>query len=262
MTRTVSGIVLIGMVLAAVLYAPVWLFLPVVGAFLVLGFLEYANLVSATGLVVPRVAGATAALAVGAAVAWPGLPTMVPVLAAVVIAVCAVALGGNRPAPHVPGSAAATLFPAFYLGVPLGLVAAVRAEYGPQALLFVILAVAVSDTAQFVVGSWLGKHRLAPAVSPKKSVEGALGGLAASAAVTLAFGHVAWPHAGPGWLIGIGVILAGLGITGDLFESLLKRSAGVKDSSNLIPGHGGILDRIDALLLVVPGYYLFLRFLN
>lgn len=261
MTRIVSGIVLIGLVLAAVLYAPVWLFLPVVGTFLVLGFVEYADLVSKTGLVVPRVAGATAALAVGAAIAWPGLP-MVPVLAAVVIAVCAVTLGGSRPAPHVPGSAAATLFPAFYVGAPLGLVAAVRAEYGPHALLFVILAVAASDTAQFFVGSWLGKHRLAPAVSPKKSVEGAVGGLVVSAAVTLAFGHVAWPHAGPGWLIGIGVILAGLGITGDLFESLLKRSAGVKDSSNLIPGHGGVLDRIDALLLVVPGYYLFLRFLN
>jgi phosphatidate cytidylyltransferase len=260
-TRIVSGIVLIGLVLAAVLFAPAWVFLAVVGIFLVLGFVEYADLASKTGLVVPRVAGATAALAVGAAVAWPGLP-MLPVLAAVVVAVCALALGGHTPAAHVPGSAAATLFPAFYLGVPLGLVAAVRAEYGPQALLFVILAVAVSDTAQFVVGSWFGKHRLAPAVSPKKSVEGALGGLAASAAVTLACGHVAWPHASAGWLIGMGVVLAGLGITGDLFESLLKRSAGVKDSSNLIPGHGGILDRIDALLLVVPGYYLFLRFLN
>lgn len=261
MTRIVSGVVLIGLVLAAVLYAPAWLFLAVVGVFLVLGFIEYADLVAKTGLVLPRVAGATAALVVGGAVAWPGVP-MTPVLAAVVVAICAVALGGNTPAPHVPGSAAATVFPAFYLGVPMGLIAAVRSEYGAQALLFVILAVVASDTAQFVVGSWLGKHRLAPAVSPKKSVEGAVGGLVASAAVTLAFGHVAWPQASPVWLVGIGLVLAGLGIAGDLFESLLKRSAGIKDSSNLIPGHGGILDRIDALLLAVPGYYLFLRFLN
>jgi phosphatidate cytidylyltransferase len=73
---------------------------------------------------------------------------------------------------------------------------------------------------------------------------------------------VAWPSLGPGWLAALGVVLAALGIAGDLFESLLKRSADVKDSSSLIPGHGGILDRIDSLLLVVPGYYVFLHFLN
>ncbi len=64
------------------------------------------------------------------------------------------------------------------------------------------------------------------------------------------------------WLVGLGVVLVALGIAGDLFESLLKRSAGVKDSSALIPGHGGVLDRIDALLFVAPGYYLILRLIT
>jgi phosphatidate cytidylyltransferase len=74
-------------------------------------------------------------------------------------------------------------------------------------------------------------------------------------------GHVWLPQFGVVWLAGIGAVLVALGIAGDLFESLLKRSANVKDSSGLIPGHGGVLDRIDSLLFVAPGFYLFLTLL-
>jgi phosphatidate cytidylyltransferase len=260
-TRLLSGIVLIALVLAAIFYAPQWLFLAVIAVIVVLGFDEYAKLVARTGLIVPRAAGAAAAVVIATAVAWPDVQIL-PVLATVLVALCVVSLGLNTPAPHVPGSAAAALFPAFYLGVPLGLVAAIRFGYGPKVVLFPVFLGIVSDTAQFYVGSRFGKRRLAPAVSPKKSVEGAVGGLVASAAFAVWLGPVAWPSLGPVPLAGIGLLLAGLGIAGDLFESLLKRSADVKDSSNLIPGHGGILDRIDSLLLVVPGYYVLLRFLN
>jgi len=259
-TRLFSGLVLIALVLAVVWFAPPWLFLAVVTAFLVGGCVEYADLVAKTGLHVPKVASATAAAVVAVAVGLQIPP--VPALAAVLVAMCGVMLGLNAPAPHVPGSAAAALFPSLYLGLPLGLLAVVRESRGPEAVLFVIFLVIVSDTAQFYVGSTFGRRRLAPAVSPKKSVEGAVGGLVAAAVTSAAFGHVAWPSIGPVWLAGLGLLLAGLGIAGDLFESLLKRSADVKDSSNLIPGHGGILDRIDSLLLVVPGFYVFLYFLS
>lgn len=259
MTRVLSGLVLMALVLGVVWFAPAWLFLAVVTAFLVGGCLEYADLVARTGLRVPKVATAAAAAVVAVAVGVQ-LPPL-PAFAAVLVAMCVVVLGFNAPAPHVPGSAAAALFPSLYLGVPLGLLAVVRESRGPEAVLFVIFLVIVSDTAQFYVGSTFGKRRLAPAVSPKKSVEGALGGLVAAAAMAAAFGHVAWPSLGPAWLAGLGLVMAGLGIAGDLFESLLKRSADVKDSSHLIPGHGGILDRIDSLLLVVPGYFVFLHFL-
>ena len=260
MTRLLSGIVLIGLVLAAVWFAPDWLFLAAVIVVLIGAFVEYAGLVSHVGLDVPRVAGATAAAVVAGTI---GLHApVVPVLAAVTVVCGVVVLGRHVPGPQVPGSAAATLFPVFYLGLPLGLLAATRVEYGREAVLFVLAIVIVSDTAQFYVGSSLGRHRLAPQVSPKKSVEGAIGGLVAGALVALFFGRVAWPTLGPGWLAGMGLVMAALGIAGDLSESLLKRSASVKDSSALIPGHGGILDRIDALLLVIPGYYVFLYFLH
>jgi len=119
----------------------------------------------------------------------------------------------------------------------------------------------VSDTAQFYAGTLFGRHRLSPAISPKKSVEGAIGGFLAGMAVMIGLGRVWLPQLDVALLAGVGAVLVALGIAGDLFESLLKRSAGVKDASALIPGHGGVLDRIDALLFVVPGFYLFLRLL-
>ena len=104
------------------------------------------------------------------------------------------------------------------------------------------------------------RRKLAPVISPKKTVEGAIGGLVAGAAITPLLYRLVDPGA-PVWLIALlGLLIAIIGIVGDLFESLLKRSAGIKDSSNLIPGHGGILDRIDALLFVFPTYYLFLHY--
>lgn len=261
MTRILSGVVLIGAVLAAVWYAPAWLFLAVVALVVVGASIEYRALVAQTGITVPVAATVTAAVVTAIAVAWPGLPA-VHVLATVVIALCLVSLGLNQPGPLVPASVAATVFPAWYIGLPLGLLAAVRHEFGREALLFVLAIVVASDTAQYYVGTWLGKHRLAPAISPKKSVEGAVAGLVAGAAIGVALGTVAWPSLGVLPRAALGLVLAGLGIGGDLFESLLKRSAGIKDSSALIPGHGGVLDRLDAFLLVVPAFYVFLHTLK
>lgn len=260
MTRVLSGIVLIALVLTATFLAPSWLFLLVVGLFLTAAFIEYADLAAHVALPVPKTVGAVATLVIGTAVASPGTP-VVPLLGAVLISVGVAALGRHLPAAHVPGAVAATVFPALYLGVPLGMLPALREQFGPHAVVFPCLIVAVSDTAQFYVGTAFGRHRLAPAVSPKKSVEGAVGGAVAGPLVAVLYGTVAWPSIGPGWLAAMGLVMTALGIAGDLFESLLKRSAGVKDSSSLIPGHGGVLDRIDALLFVVPGYYALVHFM-
>ena len=119
--------------------------------------------------------------------------------------------------------------------------------------LFVILATWLNDTGAYLVGRSIGRTPLLPRVSPKKTVEGSLGGLVAAAAVGAAgvalFGLGVSPMAGAA----IGLALGALGQVGDLAESLLKRQAGVKDSGALIPGHGGVLDRIDALLFALTG---------
>jgi phosphatidate cytidylyltransferase len=114
----------------------------------------------------------------------------------------------------------------------------------------VFVTVWASDTGAYLVGITLGKHRLIPAVSPKKSVEGAVGGLI-SAAIAMA---LMGPMLGFGQLQAatMGVLLSIMGQVGDLAESALKRSAETKDSGNFLPGHGGVLDRLDSLLFVAP----------
>jgi phosphatidate cytidylyltransferase len=148
-----------------------------------------------------------------------------------------------------------------YIGLPLGALMAVRWIGGREALLLLILIVVASDSAQYYAGRAFGRHLLSPALSPKKTVEGAVGGLVAGSAALAVLGHWWWPAAPLGVRAGLGLVLAALGITGDLFESMLKRAAGAKDSAALIPGHGGVLDRIDALLFAAPVYYTVVRYL-
>jgi phosphatidate cytidylyltransferase len=124
---------------------------------------------------------------------------------------------------------------------------------------WVALAIAVTfgnDSGAYFTGRAFGRHKLAPAISPGKTVEGALGGLVASLVVTLIARSLFLPELSLRDCVMIGVPAAIVGPVGDLVESLLKRAAGAKDSGRLLPGHGGILDRIDALLFV--GAYVFL----
>ncbi len=121
--------------------------------------------------------------------------------------------------------------------------------------LYMFLLLAVNDTFAYFCGITCGKHKIWPEVSPKKSIEGSLGGLLASVILTVLycgyFGEASlWTYAI------LGAIFAVLGQLGDFFESALKRTANVKDSSSILPGHGGVLDRLDSMLFVLPVMYL------
>jgi len=128
--------------------------------------------------------------------------------------------------------------------------------------IFLLLAIIFAgDTSAYYVGSYVGKHKLSPAISPGKTIEGSIGGLAANLAVGVIGKLLFLP--GLPWLPAIlFFIMVGIaGQAGDLFESELKRSSGIKDSSGILPGHGGILDRIDALLFASPMAYIFIRYI-
>jgi phosphatidate cytidylyltransferase len=257
-TRLLSGLVMIVVVLGVLWYGPAWLLLLLIEAIVVGACIEYAGLMERTGVPIPRTLTIAAAVVTCAAIAWPGVP-IGPVLVGTVLGVLLTLVASVQPAPHVPAAVAASLFPALYVGAPLALAAVVRADWGREVLLLGLLVVLVSDTAQYYTGSRFGRHRLAPTISPKKSIEGAVGGFVAGVAVMAGLGRLWLPSVPVPRLVTIGVVLVGLGIAGDLFESLLKRSAQVKDASTLIPGHGGVLDRIDAFLFVIPGYLLILK---
>jgi len=121
---------------------------------------------------------------------------------------------------------------------------------GPALLLFALVIVWVSDTAAYFVGGAIGKHPLAPHLSPKKTWEGTVAGFLGSMLVALAF--MPWVNVPLVHLLGMAALGNVAGQVGDLLESGYKRSAGIKDSGSLLPGHGGVLDRIDALILAIP----------
>ena len=127
--------------------------------------------------------------------------------------------------------------------------------------LFSISIICLSDSGAYFMGRWIGKHKLAPQISPGKTWEGVLG---AFLAPTLALGIASlfhWSGAGLSllqWFI-ISLVLVPVGIMGDLYESCYKRASGLKDSGTLLPGHGGLLDRLDALLFAMPCFVLLLK---
>ena len=269
MTRVLSGAVLVAVAVAVVWFAHPLIFLAVAEALLVLAFVEYAKLAAAVGTPIPFAAACAATMATSVSVGathWiddrlvgtgVGLDAILISGFVALAASTLVAWKGERDA---LGRASAAVFPMLYLGLPIGSMVAIRADPGREALFLLMLTVMASDTAQYYTGRALGRRLLAPAISPKKTVEGAIGGFVFGA-LLLAVAGVWWL---PGFPIGfralLGVAIVALGIAGDLFESMLKRSAGVKDSSALIPGHGGVLDRIDALLFAAPVYYIVLKY--
>lgn len=146
----------------------------------------------------------------------------------------------------------------FYVPLLLGHLIWLRhLEHGVHWIFLVLVVVMMGDSAAYFTGSAFGRTKLYPSVSPNKSIEGSLGGLAGSLIGGAAFALLFMPSLSLVAAVPVSLLLGALGQVGDLFESLLKRSFGVKDSGSLIPGHGGILDRLDSLLFAfAPAYYL------
>lgn len=138
------------------------------------------------------------------------------------------------------------------------------APYGTQWIFLVLVIVMAGDTAAYYVGSSMGKRKLYPVVSPNKSVEGAIGGLVGSVAGTFIARATFFPELSVADCVITSLLAGVLGQLGDLFESLLKRSFGVKDSGGIIPGHGGMLDRLDSVLFAAPAafYYTYFFFMR
>jgi len=131
-------------------------------------------------------------------------------------------------------------------------------RHGIAFLLGAIVAVVGEDVGALVVGSWLGKHPLAPRISPNKTWEGFAGGLVFAVVLSLAITGQVSPWT-PAKAAVLGLVAAVVGPVGDLCESLVKRDLGLKDMGSLLPGHGGVLDRVDGLLFVLPATYYLVR---
>lgn len=163
-----------------------------------------------------------------------------------------------RNSPRKPYRALAWCF--IYVGALLSTLVLVRdADDGRSWLFLGILATFATDTGAYAVGRAIGRHKLAPSISPGKTREGAVGGWLAGAGAVFALNALLDTDVSATTIIPLALALPVAAQAGDLFESWMKRRMGIKDASNLLPGHGGFLDRLDSVLFVMPALYVFLR---
>ncbi|HNN41257.1 MAG TPA: phosphatidate cytidylyltransferase, partial [Nitrospira sp.] len=187
---------------------------------------------------------------------WPGLLSERTVLAGTLSSALCMPLFSGKPLKDSLLDGMVLIMGVLYVGLSLGYLLLTRAQPdGTMLIFFVVLVTWAGDTGAYIAGKSLGRHALAPIVSPKKTYEGLAGGivLACLAAVVAR----AWflPRFSLVDCLALGLLLTIAGLIGDLAESAMKRHAGFKDSGALIPGHGGMLDRLDSLLFTGPAFY-------
>lgn len=255
--RVGTALVALPLLLAVLFLAPPAAFVSLAAAVLIQGMRELLALLVRAGLRPSRFTAwvALPAFFVDAASAQAGGPPCWPLG---VVAATVATLGRAEHRAALAG-VAATWLGAACLGGLGGSIAALRLlppqQEGAWRVVLLLAVVMVADTVAFFVGHALGRRPLAPGLSPAKTVEGALGGLCGGAVGALAVRRLGLPAVPALDAAALGVVAAALGVCGDLVESRVKRWAGTKDSGSLFPGHGGVLDRLDSLLLAGPALY-------
>lgn len=188
---------------------------------------------------------------------------LVPILLVTLIGIISVPLLSRVSLEQSLRDSAVTLFGVLYLGLTLGTLSMTRLlPHGEWLIFFLLLVTWASDTCAYYVGTLFGRHRLAPTISPKKTVEGLVGGF---------FGAIIVAYAARWWFLPelssldcliLATLLTITGLWGDLTESAMKRSVGMKDSGGILPGHGGMLDRLDSLLFTAPVFYYYVTMVS
>ncbi len=268
MARVLSAIVFLPILFAAIWYgAPIW-FSAIAAAGVLLGLYEYYRLAKHGG----EVLGLIAAAATLVAFYFGRHELIIAIIAALVIIELLVQLftrASDEDLSETLPVAATKVFGVLYVAALGGYIIAIRVIENPvpqlaaKLLTLFFLVIFAGDTAAYYTGRALGRKRLAPRVSPGKTVEGAIGGLAGNVVAALIAHFWFFPELKISHAIPLALVMGALGITGDLCESMLKRGARAKDAGNLIPGHGGLLDRLDSMLFNAPllyyFYWIFLR---
>ena len=256
--RWLTGVIALPVLIYLVGFGPRWLLYGFLAAAAVGGLLEFVRMTA------PGMPGAMRALCAVPAVLlfWTAsrgtfflMPAVFSLSAAVPLVYHVLSPSGDRG--DAVEHATRSVFGFVYVCLPLAMLVFIdRYPAGNVWIFFLLAVVFASDTGAFYFGRFFGKHRLHPTVSPGKTWEGAVGGLLCALIPVYVF--QAFFHAGKVTVFFLALALAVVGQVGDLSESLLKRACGVKDSGGILPGHGGILDRIDGLIFAIPVLYAYL----
>ncbi len=253
--RTLTALVVIPLVIFILIYAPPPLFFVLISGAIFLGLKELLFLTQEGGA--ERIVGVGGGLLLALAIYLKGdfAILTLPLFLLFLILSYLFFFGERRVRFQIP------LWGALYIGLFLSYLPLIRMkEEGKFWLLLFFLTIWIGDTASYLVGKAFGRHKLCPKISPQKTIEGSVAGLVGSVLVIIflkGYFSLSWEKT----LI-LGVFLNVLAQLGDLYESMIKRRSGVKDSGRLFPGHGGMLDRIDSLLFSAPFLYYYLVFLK
>ena len=269
--RVLTAVILIPVVIAVIWWGPTWLVAIVTAFVAIAALLEFFSMAARLGFQAYPLWTCLAAAGIVAqqfyasrmdSIARLGeLLNRAPritlefVLFWFVLGLAIIALGSKRPLAEVLPSISVSAAGLVFVVLPLSAVVRLHGVdfSGPLLLLFTVVLVWVGDSAAYFVGRGVGRRKMAPHLSPNKTWEGAVANLLGALLVAAVFGY--WSRIPPVHMLGMAVPGSVAGQIGDLFESSWKRSAGVKDSGTILPGHGGMLDRIDALILAAPAVW-------
>jgi phosphatidate cytidylyltransferase len=262
MARIISSLILIPLVILAVIYATPAYFLLGIGLIGSFCLYEYFGLVRALGIKIQPVFGFVAFWALLIAFRGRQFPALILMALVLLAGFLSVMWRHRKPVRERALSLMAEVLGVFYFVLFLSPAVPLRYDFGNKIglhwTLFLLIVIWVGDIAALTIGKSLGKKPFAPVLSPNKTCEGALAGLLAGLGAAIAVQQFLFPDLPLLHVTIASVILGVFGQLGDLAESMLKRAAEIKDSSRLIPGHGGVLDRMDSLLFTIPVLYFYL----
>jgi len=262
--RTSTAIVLLALVFVCIQYSADVVFFIVIQALILASLWEFYNLASKRKHAPQRILGFCLALIIAFSFYFEAFPLGVALFSALLLTGVYYVLNINKVEKLMsfPPSIALTFFGALIVSFPLNHFIYLRQEYGPNGIYFLLAVIFVGDTGAYFIGKPLGRHKLAPLASPHKTWEGGIGGVVFACLAGIAAQQIFLPEAALWKAAVFAFIVHVVAQFSDPLESLFKRAAGVKDSSNILPGHGGFYDRIDSMILAAPLYYYLLIYIG
>ena len=263
--RLPTAVVLIFLAFVTIQYAPSWVFFCVVQLLVLAALWELYKLVWNKERISEKILGSIIAVILAFSFYFKFWSLAAAFYSSLLILAFyfVFSINRNEKLTLFPSTIALLFFGAFYLSFTLNFFNWIRDDYGPYPVYFLLSVIFIGDTGAFIVGRLIGKHKMVPIASPRKTWEGSLGGIimavAAGGAVQLLLFNgdaLLWKSLLLAFLVHVVAQIS------DPLESLFKRAVGVKDSSNILPGHGGFLDRLDSLILAAPLFYFLLKYIG
>jgi phosphatidate cytidylyltransferase len=258
-----TSLIIIPPLILLIVYGPSILFTLMVLITILIGLIEFNKLALPQSGQLKRLAGIVLGLILPVLFVYAEEKHFAPFLVLMIFLLCVLQLTTVERLSSVISDLGTTLFGIFYVGFLLSHIILIRNQIdGKTWVLFLIITVWAGDIIALFSGTLWGRHKLYPKISPNKTYEGLLGAIAGSVVVGLLYASLFLPHFGKVACILVTIAMGLLGQLGDLTESMIKRSAQVKDSGSLFPGHGGVLDRIDSFLFSTPFLFYLLPLLT